>query len=235
MRYNIYCDESCHLQNDKNDIMILGAVFCPQKEAKIINREIRKIKEKHKIGEKVEVKWQKVSNNKIDFYMEIIEFFFSNEKLKFRGVVASGKQGLKLEQFNLTYDAWYYRMYYLLLKEIVDVDNEYDIYMDVKDTLGGEKIKKLKEVLNCTLFSFYEEVVKKVQLVRSDEIEIIQLADILLGAVAYVNRNLNNSNNAKSKVINLIFEKTGQTLKHTTTPKIRHNKFDIFRWAPQRF
>ena len=26
---NIYCDESCHLQNDGEPLMALGAVYCP--------------------------------------------------------------------------------------------------------------------------------------------------------------------------------------------------------------
>ena len=28
MEYNIYCDESCHLQNDNSNVMVLGAVWC---------------------------------------------------------------------------------------------------------------------------------------------------------------------------------------------------------------
>lgn len=28
MEYNIYCDESCHLRRDKNNIMVLGGVYC---------------------------------------------------------------------------------------------------------------------------------------------------------------------------------------------------------------
>lgn len=27
--YNIYCDESCHLENDHQKVMVLGAVWCP--------------------------------------------------------------------------------------------------------------------------------------------------------------------------------------------------------------
>lgn len=121
----------------------------------------------------------------------------------------------------------------MLLKEIVGVDAEYYIYMDIKDTNGGSKIKKLKIVLNNMLYAFYNDVVKNIQLVRSDEIEIIQLSDVLIGAVSYVNRNLNNNDNAKSKIIDLIMEKTGQSLKYTTMPKVFHNKFDIFRWRPK--
>lgn len=232
MKYNIYCDESCHLQHDGNDIMVIGGVFCPKHRAKKINKDIRKIEEKYNIRN-AEIKWHKVSNNKIDFYVELIEYFFSNDDLKFRCVIAPEKKKLNLEKYSLTYDDWYYRIYYLLLKEIVSVDDEYYIYMDIKDTNGGVKVNKLRQVLNNLLYAFYNDVVKNIQLVRSDEIEIIQLSDILIGAVSYVNRNLNLKDNAKTKIINLIMEKTGQSLKYTTTPKVFHNKFDVFRWKPK--
>ena len=233
MKYNIYCDESCHLQHDGNDIMVIGGVFCLKHKVGRINKDIRKLKEKYDI-KNAEIKWHKVSNNKVDFYTELIEYFFSNEDLRFRCIIAPEKKGLNLEKYSLTYDDWYYRIYYLLLKEIVSIDDEYYIYMDIKDTNGGIKINKLKKVLNNLLYAFYNDVVKNIQLVRSDEIEVIQLSDILIGAVSYVNRNLNVRDNAKSKIINIIMEKTSQSLKYTTTPKVFHNKFDIFRWKPKK-
>ncbi len=27
--FNVYCDESCHLENDHRKVMVLGAVWCP--------------------------------------------------------------------------------------------------------------------------------------------------------------------------------------------------------------
>ncbi len=27
--FNVYCDESCHLENDRQKAMVLGAVWCP--------------------------------------------------------------------------------------------------------------------------------------------------------------------------------------------------------------
>ena len=27
--FNVYCDESCHLENDHQKAMVLGAVWCP--------------------------------------------------------------------------------------------------------------------------------------------------------------------------------------------------------------
>lgn len=78
--YNLYCDESCHLQHDGNDIMVIGSVYCEKKYSYEINREIRNIKKEFKN----ETKWNKVHINKIDYYKKLINYFFDNEKLKFR-------------------------------------------------------------------------------------------------------------------------------------------------------
>lgn len=34
MLYNVYCDETCHLENDGINVMVLGAVWCPQSRLK---------------------------------------------------------------------------------------------------------------------------------------------------------------------------------------------------------
>ena len=55
--YNLYCDESCHLQYDGNDIMVIGTVYCEKKYSYEINNDIRKIKEKYGISLSNETKW----------------------------------------------------------------------------------------------------------------------------------------------------------------------------------
>ena len=32
MIYKVFCDESCHLQNDKKNFMVIGAIYCPKNE-----------------------------------------------------------------------------------------------------------------------------------------------------------------------------------------------------------
>lgn len=45
--YNVYCDESCHLQHDGINDMVLGAVWCDQTKIKQVNRDIRDMKERY--------------------------------------------------------------------------------------------------------------------------------------------------------------------------------------------
>ena len=54
--YNIYCDESCHLENDKQSAMVLGAVWCPLDKTHEIAVRVREIKRKHGLSSKFEVR-----------------------------------------------------------------------------------------------------------------------------------------------------------------------------------
>jgi hypothetical protein len=36
--FNVYCDESCHLENDGQKAMLLGAVWCPPDKTREIAR-----------------------------------------------------------------------------------------------------------------------------------------------------------------------------------------------------
>lgn len=45
--FNIYCDESCHLEHDAIPVMVLGAVWCRADRVEQISRRIRELKIKH--------------------------------------------------------------------------------------------------------------------------------------------------------------------------------------------
>lgn len=209
--YNIYCDESCHLQYDKSNVMVLGAVKCQESFKKNVFKNIRDIKVKHGLSSWFEIKWTKVSIAKIDFYLDIIEYFFSEPALSYRGVVATNKNKLDHFLFNCgNYNTWYYKMYFLLLAPILDPVGEYRIFIDIKDTQGGPKIKKLHEVLCNNMYDFKREVIKDVKQIRSHESEVLQIADLFNGALSYIHRGLYNlpgSNKGKNVVIEYLREK----------------------------
>ena len=59
--FNVYCDESCHLKNDHQQIMVLGAVWCPLEKAQEIAIRIREIKARQGLKPEFEIKWVKIS------------------------------------------------------------------------------------------------------------------------------------------------------------------------------
>jgi len=150
--FNIYCDESCPLQNDKQPVMLLGCVWCPSAEVKRLAAELRDIKKRHNAAG--ELKWTKVSQVKHDFYLELTSWFLAEAPLHFRALVVQNKQALNHEYFNQRHDDFYYKMYFSLLSKILSPDRQYNIYLDIKDTRSRRKIRKLSEVLamiNSTL------------------------------------------------------------------------------------
>ncbi|PGH39537.1 MAG: hypothetical protein CRN43_08465 [Candidatus Nephrothrix sp. EaCA] len=201
---NIYCDESCHLENDGQNIMALGAVFCPtSKKAEIFNR-LHELKLKHNLipahfkapkqnRARYEIKWNKVSKSKLDFYKDVIDFFFDNADLGFRVLVVPNKSELDYKGYGHTHDSFYCKMYFNLLEVILNPEYGHHIYIDIKDTRSREKAHKLEEILRNDKYDYSKETVKKVQPVRSHEVELAQVADLLTGAVSYVHRGLNTS------------------------------------------
>ena len=239
---NIYCDESCHLQNDKEPVMVIGAVYCPIEKKEEIFERLYSFKVKHNLIPKnkkndkdnrpyYELKWNKVSKSKIEYYKDVINYFFDDDDLQFRVLVVSNKTDIDYKKFNHTHDTFYYKMYFGMLKAILNPENSHHIYIDIKDTKSKEKVHKLEQVLRNDKYDYSKEIIKKVQQVRSHEVEILQLADLLVGATAYVNRGLANSK-AKNELINLIKHRSKYSLTKSTLLKER--KFNVFIWEPQK-
>jgi len=226
--YNIYCDESCHLEHDKQKAMVLGAIWCPEEKSKEIFKDIRAIKEKHGLSKKFEIKWTKVSSAKEEFYLDIVKYFFNNNHLNFRAMVIPDKTKLNHGFFEQDHDLWYYKMYYYVLRHIFKPEeSQYRIYVDIKDTLSGEGLRKLHEVLCNNIYDFDHSIIERVEAVRSHDVELVQLTDLLIGALSYINRGLSSST-SKRKIVDLIKEESGYALTKSTL--FKEEKFNIFVW-----
>lgn len=224
---NIYCDESCHIQHDHQQVMVLGAIWCPLGKSQTLAKKIRDIKVDYGFPAAFEIKWTKVSPGAIDFYLSLVDLFFDEDNLHFRALVVPDKDNLDHKSYKQTYDDWYYKMYFDMLKIIIDPQFYYNIYLDIKDTRGGVKVAKLHDVLANNIFDFSREILQKVQIIRSEETELIQLADLLIGAISYINRGLSSSD-AKVKLVNRIRKKSNYTLTKTTL--FRESKVNILIW-----
>ncbi len=231
MEYNIYCDESCHLEHDKSNSMTIGAIYCAKDKIKEINKNIIRIKEKNHISINSEVKWTKISPANIRLYIDLIDYFFQDDDLSFRCVIIKDKQKLNHKLYNQTHDEWYYKMYFNMLKTILHPFDSHNIYIDIKDTNSYQKSQKLLEVIRHSQYDFNARVIRKIQPIRSHEVQIMQLVDIFVGAMAYANRIFPNDENigsAKQAICNHIKELSGYSLTRTTLSKER--KINLLAW-----
>ena len=231
MKYNIYCDESCHLENDGNDIFVVGGLTCPQDKANKINSQIISIKESFNYKKESEIKWTKISNGNLDFYLALVDYFFNNPDLTFRGYIGRGKTELSHNAYSQTYDDWYYKMYYRMLEFILDNKSKdtFNIFLDIKDTLGSKKISVIKSYFN---HHYSKNIVSHIQLVRSDEVAILQLTDLLIGALSYAHRCLESST-AKLNVISYIEKRSQQNL--LLSSSYTEKKANWFVWVPDHW
>lgn len=227
---NIYCDESCHLENDGQPVMVLGAVWCPEPKARETAVRLREIKTTHGLPANFELKWSKVSPAKLAYYHAVLDYFLDDDDLHFRAWVAH-KAGLRHADFGQTHDDWYYKMMFGLFEPLLTPDTCFRLYLDKKDTRSAEKVAKLHEVLCNNLYDFNRKIVERVQVVESHAVEQLQLADLLLGAVSHANRGLNQSA-AKQALIERIRSRTGYSLTRPTL--LREEKFNVFLWRGQQ-
>ncbi len=231
INYNIYCDESCHLEHDGMNVMVLGAVWCPNDAVREINKCVRDIKKRNGVSPTAEMKWTKISPAKVQLYTDFVNYFFDDERMHLRAVIIPDKGSLDHERFGQTHDDWYYKMYFEMLKQILTREDLYDIYIDIKDTRSNHKAQKLREVLSNANYDFQQKIVRRLQPIRSEEVEIMQLVDILIGALGYANRKFTDSHvksTAKLAIIELIKKRSGCTLQKSTL--LREEKFNLFMW-----
>lgn len=228
--YNVYCDESCHLEKDGLGVMVLGAIWCPLERVREISEQLRAIKKKHGLSKDFELKWTKLSNRKKRYYLEVLDYFFDEGDLHLRALIVPDKTKLNHAERQQTHDEWYYKMYYQMLRQIIDPDLSLNIYLDIKDSRSAKKEHKLCEILRSSIGDSGQELVKKLQSVRSHEIELLQVTDLLIGAIGYANKDLKTSA-AKVEFVSTFVERAGRVLTQSTP--LGRRKVNLFVWKAQ--
>ena len=226
MEYNIYCDESCHLVSNDSKYMLIGAVYCPKIKVKKVNEYIEHLKENYNISNKIELKWNKIDKKTEKLYLDIINYFFNNDDLKFR-VIVIDKTKLDHEKYNQTENEFYHKAYYEMLKYIIIPGNSYNIYPDIKDTNSYYYHQVMLDYLRIKMQDTNKKTIKKVQPIRSYEAPILQINDILIGALSYHYRNLS-KNSVKLNIISEIKKLYQNDLNETSY--CSNTKFNIFIW-----
>lgn len=90
MLYHIYCDES---RQSKDRYMVLGGIIIPANNVAEFNQTMFKFRIEQNM--KAELKWTKVSNQKLLQYKRFMEYFFAlnnTDKLHFRSIIIDNHQ-----------------------------------------------------------------------------------------------------------------------------------------------
>ncbi len=228
-RLHLFCDESTHLPYDRAAFLLLGLVACPAEGVRTAHEELSAIWEQFKLPKHLEVKWTKVSPGRVDFYKAVLEWFFDSDNITFRALELPDKQRLYAALPAETRDALYYRLYYQLLRMAIEQENRYRVFIDLKDTRGREKISHLTGVLRADANDPYGKSVESLQHVHSHEIRLMQICDLLLGALGFARRPVAaNESSAKRTLVRFIEERIGHSLTNDSPPGTE--KFSIITW-----
>lgn len=189
---SLYCDESCHLKNNGDHVSMLGYIGVPHNTIKKHKKNLKQIRVKYKMY--TEVKWTKVSNAKYDFHKALIDYFIDSDMIFTGLIIPTAHFG----HAHMTDDE-YYKMFFKLLSHKANINFEYNIYIDIKDTHSYKRVEELKtKLVNNDTFK-----IKNIQTIRSYESVFVQLADLILGAFTY-DLNQHSGNNRKQFLIDAL-------------------------------
>ncbi|MDV4318506.1 DUF3800 domain-containing protein [Acinetobacter baumannii] len=228
--YRIYCDESCHLEHDNHQVMVIGCIKLADDHNHELRQKFKEIQLKHKSP--TELKWNTVSSSRFAMYKELIDAFFETGLISFRCVVVKNKNDLNHDEFNNgSHDNFYYKLVYQLLnnKWVMGQEYQYHVFLDIKDTRGRERLAKINQVFGNQYYN--NSPFMSFQHLHSQDAFWIQWADFLIGAIGYKSRGEHLKERAspvKKEIINYLEQRSGYLLDEGTPPF--ESKFNIFNF-----
>ncbi len=229
---NIYSDESRHTSGGDN-FMVIGAISCKRDEKRELVHKIHLLKKKH--NAQGEFGWKRLSPNKKEFYFELIDLFLEND-LEFRCIVVD-KRFVDDETFNDgDKELGFYKFYYMMLKDGLRSDNSYHIYLDWQQNREQHRFHNLKFFLAKKLSG--RAKISCLEPVTSKNQPLIELADLLIGAVGY-DYNKRKESSVKVQFCRKLAKELHQLNSNyfkfdrlDTFTKKDEKKFNIFKWQP---
>lgn len=226
--FNVYCDESRHTSDPEDRYAVIGALQCPRDEKRRVVHEIHTLKGRY--NAQGELGWKRLSPNRIAFYEELLRLFIDEPFLRFRCIVVDRSQ-LDHERFNEgSAELGFYKLYYQMLVHWLQPDHEYRLYLDWQQNAASHRFVDLRTILERKLSG--RAHILSLEPVTSHDQPMIQLVDLLMGAVGYQWNNRDQvpgASQAKSCFARNLASALGRTTLASGTPR-GEEKFNIFNW-----
>jgi len=230
MKYDVYCDESRQdllasqmSITETNRYCCIGGIMVPTEARADVKAKIKELKKKHSVlGE---VRWNTVSPSKLQFYLDFMDLFFDTPNLQVRTVVIDA-QKIRNNIYNEDdHELGYYKCYYQLLYHWLSWDSEYWVFTDQKTNRDKMRLQELKRIVNV---KFSTNPVISIQDIDSKESLILQLQNIIMGAVGYkYNFRGNGESSSKEQIVSLIESHLGHRICRTALGTQKFNIFEI--------
>lgn len=177
--FTVYCDESRHDGSARNPYLAIGGLWVPNSQKSQLTKELRTLFKAQGLG--AELKWSKVSEQKLAAYQAVIDFFFSQD-LHFR-VILVEQAKLKYAQFKGgDEELGFYTFYFEMLIKWLQQPGAYNLLLDFKNNKGADRYQVLERCLRHKLPP--GTTLSGVHVINSADSPLAQLTDILIGAAA---------------------------------------------------
>jgi len=173
--YDLYCDES---GTDKANFHF-GAIHCSRARANIFDRQIQDFRAR--TGLSGELKWTKVSRRFLIAYTEFVDIFLDDQYATF--ILSEISKGEHWRKLASSADSQFLHAYFHFLEQAMWASARYAIFLD-ETSSKRYKFNSFHYALNLPNIKYHRQ--KKVHtftVVDSHESNLIQLVDVLLGAL----------------------------------------------------
>lgn len=183
MKFEVYCDETrpdlFTSANPNGRYLMIGSLWLPADMRDTAKSRIAELRTKHNVFG--EIKWRKISPSKQDFYIELIDLFMSfGLDMRFR-CVAVDRTEVNMGRLNGDAELGFYKFYYQAIHHWILDHNEYSVFCDLKQNRDRSRLSTLKTVLG---HANRTSEIGAVQSLPSPEVVLLQLCDVLLGAIS---------------------------------------------------
>jgi hypothetical protein len=225
MKFEIYCDES-HPElftstHPTAQYLTIGSLWLPASNRRDLKQSIWALRKKHNTWG--EIKWRKVSAGQLPFYLSLIDLFIEQgEQLRFR-CIAIDHADFSQHWRGDDHELGFYKFYYQLLHHWILDFNEYSVFCDSKTNRDLTRLSVLQRCLDSANLS---AGIQQIQALPSKQVVLIQLTDLLLGAVSSQMNNTLREDSPKQVLVLHLEKHLGRRLSPTARSE---NKLNIFK------
>lgn len=226
MRYNIYADEA---SISEARYMLIGGIWSGWEIEPFVRSELQAVRDQYRL--QAEMKWTKVSSTMLPAYCAFVDTFFEHEQLSFRCIVID-THILDYRRFHRgDKELGFYKFYFQLISRNLTASDLYWLNTDERRNRRASRLSTLKITVN----RWWQkragvEPLRAVEPRRSHDDDLIQLTDVLLGAVSYA-WNERVGSEAKLSLVKHIASRMGWPTLQWSTARFER-KMNIWRWQP---
>ncbi|MGV3774107.1 MAG: DUF3800 domain-containing protein [Verrucomicrobiales bacterium] len=176
----VYCDESRHNASPRNVYLSIGSLWLRRSEKERLHGLLKNLRSD--LGLNGEIKWNKVSERRLQDYKRLIDFFLNEDAIQFRALVANQKALASADFMEGDHELGFYRMYFALIAGCMRPQRRYLVLLDFKKNKGADRYRVLREKLEH--FAKGWAWIDDLTVIDSSESPLAQLSDLLTGAVA---------------------------------------------------